>query len=232
MYKVLVTGGTKGIGLAVAQDLVAAGHTVVTCARDDKGTIRCDVTDMAQVARMRDEVGVIDVLVNNVGGAITAPFLKIDENAWDDQFRLNVKSTWNCIHAFLPGMLEQKQGRIINIASTAGEHGYRYISAYAAAKHALIGLTKSLALEVAGKGVTVNAVCPSFVDTPMLRDSFELTAAKTGKTADEIRHALQSRNPQGRFVTPQEVAAAVRFLIETPAVNGQAITLCGGETAG
>lgn len=230
MSKVLVTGGTKGIGLAVVQHLRATGHEVFACARDERADIRCDVTLREDVDRMCSSLGTIDVLVNNVGGAVSAPFLKMDEAVWDDQIRLNLKSIYYCIQAFLPGMLAQKNGRIINVASTAGKIGYPYISAYAAAKHAVVGLTRSLAKEVAERGVTVNAVCPSFVDTPMLRDSVSKASARTGKTVDELLDVFRNQNPQKRFVTSEDVAIAVKFLIDTSSVNGQAITLCGGET--
>lgn len=231
MSKVLVTGGTRGIGLAIVKHLRAAGYPVLSCARGEGADIRADVTDPVQVMRLHREAGEIDVLVNNAGGPVTAPFLKMTEAAWDDQFQLNVKGTWYCIREFLPGMLERKNGRIINIASTAGKTGYKYISGYVAAKHAVVGLTRALAHEVAMKGVTVNAVCPSFVDTPMLHQAVGDVAAKSGRSAEDVLNVYRSHNPQGRFVKPEEVASAVRFLIETPAVNGQAISLCGGETA-
>jgi NAD(P)-dependent dehydrogenase (short-subunit alcohol dehydrogenase family) len=230
MSKVLVTGGTRGIGSAIVAVLRGAGYEVISCARGDGADIRCDVTRPEEVARLRLEAGEIDVLVNNAGGAQTAPFLKITEDMWDDQFRLNLKSVYYCIQQFMPGMLERKHGRIINIASTAGKKGYRYISAYVAAKHAIVGLTRALAQEVAAKGVTVNAVCPSFVDTPMVRASLAEVAEKSRKSEEEVLTAYRSFNPQNRFVTPEEVASAVKFLIETPSVNGQAISLCGGET--
>lgn len=232
MSKVLVTGGTRGIGLAIVNDLRACGYEVIACARGEGADVRCDVTDRADVARMHQQIGEIEILVNNAGGATaTAPFLKMTEAQWDDQFCINVKSAWNCIHVFLPAMLEHRYGRIVNIASTAGKIGYRYVSAYVAAKHAVIGLTRALAQEVAAKGVTVNAVCPSFVETPMLHESVAKVAARSGRKPDELLALFRAHNPQDRFVQPEEVAAAVRFLIETPAVNGQAISVCGGETA-
>ena len=230
MSKVLVTGGTRGIGLAIVKHLRAAGYPVLSCARGEGADIRADVTDPVQVLRLHREAGEIDVLVNNAGGPITAPFLKMTETEWDEQFRLNVKGAWYCIREFLPGMLERKNGRIINIASTAGKMGYKYISGYVASKHAVVGLTRALAHEVAAKGVTVNAVCPSYVETPMLHQSVADVAAKSGRSPEDLLKVFRSHNPQGRFVTPEEVASTVRFLIETPAINGQAISLCGGET--
>lgn len=230
MYKVLVTGGTSGIGLAISRRLLKAGYEVITCARDKKAAVRCDVTSKAQVARMHHEIGGIDVLVNNVGGAYSSPFLEITEGDWDLQFELNLKSAFYCTQAFLPRMLRKKSGSIINIASTAGKIGYKYVTPYVAAKHALVGFTRALAVEYADKGVTVNAICPSFVDTPMLRQSLAGTGDKTGKTVDQLLESLRQRSPQKRLVAPQEVAAAVQFLIETPSVNGQCLTLDGGET--
>jgi NAD(P)-dependent dehydrogenase (short-subunit alcohol dehydrogenase family) len=230
MYKALVTGGTRGIGLAIAERLRKAGHDVITCARDEGADLRCDVTSRSDVERMREQVGAVDILVNNAGGTGSAPFLKIDEAEWDRLIQLNLKSVYYCTQAFLPAMLEKKFGRIVNIASVAGKVGVRYVAGYVAAKHAVIGLTRALAVEYADKGITVNAVCPSFVDTPMLRRGLSTISKKTKKTEEEILETFRSRNPQHRLVTPEEVATAVQFVIDTPAVNGQSIALCGGET--
>jgi 3-hydroxybutyrate dehydrogenase len=230
MSKVLVTGASKGLGASVAEYLRAKGHEVITCARTGDVTIHCDVTSAAEVSRMAEQVGSMDVLVNNAGGVITAPFLKLSEEDWDWHFRLNVKSVFYCTRAFLPAMLEKHSGRIINMASTAGKIGGRYLSAYTATKHAVVGFTRALAQEVAVHGVTVNAVCPSFVDTPMLRESLKKVSLKTGKTVEQIVQNFAERSPQKRLVTPEEVAITVQFLIENGAVNGQAISVCGGET--
>lgn len=230
MYKVLVTGGTKGIGLAVAERLRQGNFDVITCARTSDATVKCNVTDTNDVRQMREATGPVDILINNVGGPISLPFLKFKEEDWDQQFQWNVKSVFYCTQQYLPAMLEKKWGRIINIASTAGKKGYPYITAYSAAKHAVIGFTRALAQETAAHGVTVNAVCPSFVDTPMLQNSIEPISRKTGKSVEEILETFRKHNPQNRFVTPEEVASAVMFLIETPGVNGQAISICGGET--
>jgi NAD(P)-dependent dehydrogenase (short-subunit alcohol dehydrogenase family) len=231
MRTVLITGGTKGIGAGIATHL--RGNTdfkVITCARNQSADIQCDVTDRAQVERMRAEIGPLGILINNVGGVRTAPFLKIDEQEWDWHVNVNLKSVYLCTRAFLPSMIDNKWGRIINIASTAGKIGGRYISAYVAAKHAVIGLTQSLALEYAESGVTINAVCPSFVDTPMLREGAKRAADRTGKSVDQIMEQIRNMNPQKRFVTTQEVADAVLFLIQNGGVNGQALSICGGET--
>lgn len=230
MYKVLVTGGTRGIGLAISDRLRKAGHEVIACARDKDAGVQCDVTLRDDVSRMREQVGAVDVLINNAGGTGSAPFLKIDEAEWDRLLQLNLKSVYYCTQAFLPGMLERQSGRVVNIASVAGKIGFKYVAAYVAAKHAVVGLTRALAVEYADKGITVNAVCPSFVDTPMLRRGLTAVAEKTKKTEEQILETFRSRNPQHRLVTPEEVAAAVQFLIDNPAINGQCLTLCGGET--
>jgi NAD(P)-dependent dehydrogenase (short-subunit alcohol dehydrogenase family) len=230
MYKALVTGGTRGIGLAIAERLKAKDYEVITCARSGNPTFLCDVTNATEVENMRKQTGPIDVLINNAGGVQTAPFLKITEADWDWHFNLNVKSTFHCIHVYLPAMLDKKWGRIVNVASTAAKTGYPYVAAYVAAKHAVLGFTRALALETAAQGITVNAVCPSFVDTPMLRESVQKISEKTGKSVQEIIDSFRARNPQKRLVTLEEVAATVEFVIETAAINGQAISVCGGET--
>lgn len=230
MKKALITGGTKGIGQAITARLRENGYDAITCARDESADFRCDVTDKKQVERMQSEIGAIDVLVNNVGGVHTAPFLRIDEQEWDWHFNVNVKSIYYCTQAFLPAMLEKKWGRIVNVASTAGKIGGRFISPYVAAKHAVIGMTRSLAQEYANAGITVNAVCPSFVDTPMLREGARRVAERTGKSVDEVMERFRLMNPQQKFVTTQEVADTVLFLLQNGAINGQALSICGGET--
>jgi NAD(P)-dependent dehydrogenase (short-subunit alcohol dehydrogenase family) len=230
MSKVLVTGASRGLGKAIADFLRGAGHDVFTCARTGEVSFHCDVTSAEQVEKLRQQTGAIDVLVNNAGGVRTAPFLKVTETDWDWHFLTNVKSVYLCTHAYLPGMIERGYGRVIQIASTAGKIGVPYITAYTATKHAVIGFTRALAQEVANKGVTVNAVCPSYVDTPMLRDSLQAVSVKTGKSANEIIESFRRQNPQRRLVKPEEVAEAVRFLMDNGAINGQAISLCGGET--
>lgn len=231
MYKVLVTGASQGIGLAIAGHFRSKGYEVITCSRKGPASVQCDVTDREQVEAMKKSIGPVDILINNVGGVVTAPFLKVSEETWDWHFQVNVKSVFHCTQAFLPDMLARKWGRIVNIASTAGKIGGRYIAAYVAAKHAVVGMTRSLALELGDQGITVNAVCPSFVDTPMLRQSAETVAQKTKKSVDEIMDQFRKRNPQQKLIEVQDIARTVLFLVETPGVNGQAISICGGETA-
>ena len=228
--KALVTGGTKGIGAAIVDHLRKGGYEVISVARGNDADQSCDVTRRDQVQTLKSIVGSIDILVNSAGVVKTSSFLKITEEDWDLHFSVNVKSVFYCTQAFLPEMIQNKWGRVINVASIAGKIGGRYISAYSASKHAVIGLTRSLALECAETGVTVNAVCPSFVDTPMTRDGAAQVSEKTGKPIEQVMQSFIANNPQKRFVTTEEVAQAVQFLIENAAINGQAISLCGGET--
>ena len=228
--KALVTGGTKGIGAAIVDHLRKGGYEVISVARGEDADYSCDVTNRSQIEELKSKVGPVDILVNNAGAVKTAPFLKMTEADWDWHFSVNLKSIFHCTQIFLPEMIQNKWGRVINIASTAGKIGGRYLAAYVSSKHAVIGLTRSLALECAESGVTVNAVCPSFVDTPMTREGAARVSEKTGRSTEEVLQSFVANNPQKRFVTPEEVAQAVQFLVENGAINGQAISLCGGET--
>jgi NAD(P)-dependent dehydrogenase (short-subunit alcohol dehydrogenase family) len=228
--KALVTGGTKGIGATIVDHLRKVGYEVISVARGKDADQSCDVTNRAQVQTLKSIVGSIDILINSAGVVRTSPFLKITEEDWDLHFSVNLKSIFHCTQAFLPEMIQNKWGRVVNVASIAGKIGWRYISAYSASKHAVIGLTRSLALECAESGVTVNAVCPSFVDTPMTREGAARVSEKTGRPIEQVMQSFIANNPQKRFVTAEEVAHAVQFLIENAAINGQAISLCGGET--
>jgi NAD(P)-dependent dehydrogenase (short-subunit alcohol dehydrogenase family) len=222
----LVTGGARGIGAAVARTLQDHGARVTILGRHTS-PLAADVTDPEAVERAFAITGHVDILVNNAGQSAAAPFLKTDFELWRRLMAVNLDGTFLCTRAALPGMLNAGWGRIVNIASTAGLVGFSYVSAYCAAKHGVIGLTRALALEVASKGVTVNAVCPGFTDTDMVKEAVANIVAKTGRTPDEARDELASRNPQRRLIRPEEVANAVALLClhGSDAVTGQAIAI-------
>jgi NAD(P)-dependent dehydrogenase (short-subunit alcohol dehydrogenase family) len=244
----LVTGGGSGIGAAVAQTLVASGMRVTVLGRkleplhalaaqypDHMVAVQADVADADAVAQAfahaRSHFGPITVLVNNAGQASSAPFLKTDAELWQHMLAVNLTGTFHCTQAVLPDMLHAQWGRIINIASTAGLAGYAYVAAYCAAKHGVVGLTRALALELAKKGITVNAVCPGYTETDILRESIANVVAKTGRSEAQARAEFSAGNPQGRIVQPEEVADTVRWLCGGAAasINGQSIAVCGGE---
>ncbi len=244
----LVTGGGQGIGAAIAQALVARGLNVTVLGRrlavvqaladtdpEHLHAVSADVADAAQVAEAvasaEARFGPVDVLVNNAGQAQTAPFLKMDLALWHQMLSVNLTGTLVCTQSVLPGMVARGWGRVVNVASTAGQVGYAYVSAYCAAKHGVVGLTKSLALEMAKKGVTVNAVCPGYTETDIVRESIERVVAKTGRTAEEARAEFVKSNPQGKLVQPEQVADAVAWLCGegASAVTGQQISVAGGE---
>jgi NAD(P)-dependent dehydrogenase (short-subunit alcohol dehydrogenase family) len=228
--RALVTGGGSGIGLAIAKAL-AQTCDVTVLGRDkaklDATGFKAIVADVADPA-LRLEGG-FDILVNNAGIVRTAPFLKQSDADWFDMWRTNVMGAVHVSRAVLPGMRERKWGRIVNVASTASLKGYAYVSAYAASKHGLLGLTRALAAELVESGVTVNAVCPGYSDTGIVRDAVANIVSKTGRSADEARAGFL--NPQGRLIEPGEVAAAVAYLVsdEARSVTGQALAIAGGE---
>lgn len=193
--------------------------------------IKADVSDPDAVARAFKDIGPVDILVNNAGQAASAPFGRTDVTLWRHMLAANLDGVFYCTQAALPGMLGAGWGRIVNIASTAGLRGYGYVSAYCAAKHGVIGLTRALALELATKNITVNAVCPGFTETGMLTATIDNIVAKTGRTPDQARAELASLNPQKRLVQPSEVANAVAWLClpGSESITGQAITVAGGE---
>jgi len=245
-----VTGGGRGIGASVARALLLHGARVTVSGRDAArlenivseigglGTIDFVVIDIeapasvAEAFRLaRSRAGPVDILVNNAGQAQSAPFSATDEALWQHMLAVNLTGTFHCTHAALPDMLGSGWGRIVNVVSTAGLTGYRYVSAYCAAKHGVIGLTRSLALELATKGITVNAVCPGYTDTDIVRDAIANIVVKTGRSEDAARADLSAGNPQKRLVLPEEVANAVAWLClpGSDAMNGQALAVAGGE---
>lgn len=242
----LVTGGGRGIGRAIAATLKAAGAQVSIIGRDEavlQAAIAGGTADAYAGADVRDEAAIagtlarlgqakpFDIVVANAGAVETGPFLKSDAERFRRMFELNLIGTANVFRAALPAMIERRDGRLIAIASTAGHRGYPYVSAYVAAKHAVVGLVRSLALETARSGVTVNAVCPGYTDTDMVAGGVAAITAKTGKSAEQALAELVKDNPQGRLIQPKEVAAAVLYLCgaASASVTGQSLLINGGE---
>jgi len=247
-----ITGGGRGIGRAIALAFAREGASVAIAARThDQVEIvaaevreQNDVDALAVLCDVRNAAGVLDaftqtrerfgrgpdIVVNNAGIARTSLFVNTDEKFWEEHLNTNLGGTFRCTHAALPEMIERGWGRIINIASIAGKTGAPYVSAYAASKHGVLGLTRSLALEVAMQGITVNAICPGYVDTEMTTHGIENIVEKTGRSADEALKMLEKMSPQNRLVTPEEVAALAVLLAseEGRGINGQAINVDGG----
>ena len=258
MRHVWITGAGRGIGAALALAFAGQGAALSLSGRDlhtlqAKATqlqslypdlkVHCsamDLSDAASVAAAWQSnhaaLGPVEVLVNNAGQALSQPFAKTDLALWQQMLNVNLTGSYLCIQAALPDLLAAgasgKAARIVNIASTAGLKGYAYVSAYSAAKHGVVGLTRSLAMELAKKGVTVNAVCPGFTETDIVRESIANIVAKTGQTEQQAREALVSHNPQKKMIQADEVAQTVLWLCSSAAVsvNGQSIAIDGGET--
>ncbi|MDN3921980.1 SDR family NAD(P)-dependent oxidoreductase [Roseateles violae] len=241
----VVTGGGSGIGAAIAEALIADGAHVTLMGRSlerlqaqqrrlgDAASIQaCDVGDEASVQSAFAAIGAVDILVNNAGQVETAPLGKTSLALWQRMLQVNLTGTFLCSREVAAGMAQRGFGRIVNVASTAALTGYAYVAAYCAAKHGVLGLTRAMALELAKKGVTVNAVCPGYTETEIIERSIETLVAKTGRSAEEALGQFAAANPQGRLVQPQEVANSVLWLVQrgSAAVNGQAIAVCGGET--
>lgn len=248
---VVVTGGGRGIGRAVARRLAENGAAVVVTARStdqiesvakelradglQAHAVRCDVADEASVEAMAaaaiERLGTVDILVNNAGIATSNPVKRLQLDDWNQIMAINATGTFLCTRAFLPGMLDRSWGRIINVASVAGLRGGRYIAAYVASKHAQIGFTRALAAEVASAGITANAICPGYVDTPMTDFSVANIVDKTGVSPEEARARILSLSPQKRLIRPEEIAHVALMLCgdDGEGINGDAIVLDGGR---
>jgi NAD(P)-dependent dehydrogenase (short-subunit alcohol dehydrogenase family) len=244
----LVTGAGRGMGAAIAARLAAEGARVTLVARTrselnevasrlgkSAQVVDADVSDGEAVRRAFDEAarcfGPIDILINNAGQARSAPMHRAPDELWHAMLAVNLTGTYYGMRAVLPAMLERKFGRIVNVASTAGLRGYPYVAAYCASKHGVIGLTRAVALEVARRNITVNAVCPGYTETDLVRETISTIEQVTGRSAEEARQALTRTNPMGRLVQPAEIASAVAWLClpGTEAVTGQSIAIAGGE---
>ncbi len=237
----LVTGGGRGIGAAIARALAGAGARVVVCGRNKQEldaiakeisgvAVRVDLTDRKAVDAAMASAGHVDVLVNNAGVAESAPLEKTTDELWDRIMELDATAVFRVTRAFVPGMVKAGWGRIINIASNAGLSGYGYSAAYCAAKHAVVGMTRALAIDLARTGVTINAICPGWVETQMADEAVTRIAQKTGRSIDEARTSLAAMSPQRRMITPEEVAHAALMLCSQDArgIHGQTVVIDGG----
>jgi 3-hydroxybutyrate dehydrogenase len=248
----LITGGGRGIGRAIALEFAREGAAVAVAARSIDQVesvaaeirdrfktkalgVACDVSDGSSVQQMFATVNKFferepDILVNNAGIAESAPLVKTTDELWRRILEVNLSGTFYCTRAALPAMIANGWGRIINVASIAGKTGAPYVAAYSASKHGVVGLTRSVALEVATKGITVNAICPGYVDTDMVSRGIENITLKTKLSAEEALESLKKMSPQNRIITPAEVAALALLLAsdEGVGINGQAINIDGG----
>ena len=236
----VVTGGAKGIGRATVARFAALGDRVVALGRDEAAlaalpaseaeTHVCDVTDEASVSLVFDEIGAVDVLVNNAGMGESAPLHQTTLESWQQHIDVNATGAFLCMRAVVGGMRERGTGAIVTVASTAGRVGVPYTTAYTASKHAVIGLTRAVAAELAGTGVRVNAVCPTFVRTDMTQRSIAHIVQRTGRSAEQAEAALAAASPLGRLLEPDEVADAIVHLASPAAVaiTGQAWVIDGG----
>jgi NAD(P)-dependent dehydrogenase (short-subunit alcohol dehydrogenase family) len=239
----LITGGGRGIGRAIALTFAKHGARVAVAARtreqvenvaneigDNATALVCDVSNPAQVAEIFAEIKP-DILVNNAGVAESATVVATTDELWHRHLSINLSGTFYCTRAALPAMLQNRWGRIINIASIAAKTGAPYIAAYAASKHGVLGLTRAVAIEVAASGVTVNAICPGYVDTDMVSRGVEQITSRTGRSADEALEILKRMSPQNRLVTAEEVAAMALLLAseEGRGITGQGINIDGGS---
>lgn len=246
---VLITGAGRGIGAAIAKQFAENNYALSLLGRNQKvldeqvallgdnvQAIVCDITDSVAVeqafSKASKNFGAVTVLVNNAGAAHAAPFLKTSPSKLQAMLDVNYLGACYCIQQALPNMLENKAGRIINVGSTSSVKGYAYVTAYSAAKHAIMGLTRSLAKELANTGVSINTVCPGFTETDIVGDAIDNIMQKTGRTEEQAIAELTKHNPQARFIQPDEVAQQVYYLAcDAPlSINGQALMVDGGET--
>jgi 3-hydroxybutyrate dehydrogenase len=247
----VVTGGGRGVGAAVACRLAGAGaevlvasrtaadvERVAACLREEgrlAHAVTCDVAEPSSIERMaeaaRHALGRVDILVNNAGAAVAAPIHRTSLDDWSRMLAVNATGAFLCLKAFLPDMVERGWGRVVNVASVVGLTADRYIAAYAASKHALVGLTRAAAAEVAARGVTVNAVCPGYLRTQMTEETIARIMQTTGRSEEQTLEALLQRSPQRRLIEPDEVAETVLFLCTDAArgITGESIVIDGGE---
>ena len=243
----LITGGGRGIGRAIALNFAHHGARIAVAARtveqvqqvaheigNDAIALVCDVSDPESVKRMftdmRERLGDADILVNNAGVAESATFVNTTDELWQRHLSINLTGTFYCTRAALPPMLKKGWGRVINVASIAAKTGAPYVAAYTASKHGVLGLTRSVALEVAAAGITVNAICPGYVDTEMVTRGIEQITQKTKRTPEEALESLKKMSPQNRLATAEEVAAVALLLASDDGrgINGQGINIEGG----
>jgi NAD(P)-dependent dehydrogenase (short-subunit alcohol dehydrogenase family) len=242
----LVTGASKGIGAGCARALSEAGHRVALVSRDASAlqtladslpgetlVAPADMLDPSAIeaafARVEQEWGPVEILVVNAGASMSAPLVRTSDEDWQRMLDLNLTAPFRCLRRALPAMTSAGFGRVVVVASVAGKAGSARISAYTASKHGVLGLVRSAAMEVARTGVTVNAVCPGYVDTPMTDESVAQIAGGTGRTPEQARDILAHMQPIGRLVTVEEVASAVMMCVDNAAVNGQGINVDGGS---
>ena len=239
--RALITGGGRGIGAAIARALAGAGASVVVCGRTKAsidavaselgGTaLELDLMDRAATVRALQDIGRVDVLVNNAGAAESASLERTTDELWDRIMELDATAPFRVTRALVPAMVKAGWGRVINIASNAGVSGYGYTAAYCAAKHAMVGITRALAIDLGRTGVTINALCPGWVETQMSEEAVARIAAKTGRSVEEARASLEGMSPQRRMIEPDEVAHAMVMLCADSArgIHGQTIVIDGG----